>query len=106
LIAILLDNGFPPQLAALSYATLARFILGFAIQQTGSDRPDDASLTQIFRELDPRTFPAIVVVADHIPVPPDDEFGFGLELIVDGLTQALRSTTEKGPSGNGSVPRG
>jgi hypothetical protein len=32
--------------------------------------------------------------------------GFGLELIVDGLTQALRSATEKGPSGNGSVPRG
>jgi AcrR family transcriptional regulator len=106
LIAILLDNGFPPALAALSYATLARFILGFAIQQSGSDGPDDASLTRIFRDLDPQTFPATVVVADHIPVPLDDEFRFGLELIVDGLTQALRGATEKGPSGNGSVPRG
>ena len=106
LIAILLDNGFPPPLAALAYATLARFILGFAIQQTGSERPDDAGVARIFRDLDPRTFPATVAVADHIPVPLDDEFGFGLELIVDGLTQALRRATEKGPSGNGSVPRG
>lgn len=95
LIAILLDNGFPPALAALSYATLARFILGFAIQQSGSDRPHDASLTRIFRDLDPRTFPATVVVADHIPVPLDDEFAFGLELIVDGLTQALQRETRE-----------
>jgi hypothetical protein len=91
---------------ALAYATLARFIVGFAIQQAGSESPDDASLARVFRDLDPRTFPATVAVADHIPVPLDDEFGFGLELIVDGLTQALRSATEKGPSENGSVPQG
>lgn len=90
LIGILLDNGFPPELAALSYATLARYILGFAIQLTGtSGDPDDGRLNQVFRELDPRMFPATISVADSLPVPLDDEFAFGLELIIDGLTQTL-----------------
>jgi AcrR family transcriptional regulator len=90
LISILLDNGFPPELAALSYATLARYILGFAIQFT-SAHDDGARLTQVVQDLDPRTFPATVSVADSLPVPLDDEFAFGLELIIDGLTHVLRS---------------
>ena len=91
LIGILLANGFPPELAALSYATLARYILGFAIQITGTRSDlDDARLNQVFHDLDPRTFPATVSVADSLPVPLDDEFAFGLELIIDGLTHALQ----------------
>jgi Tetracyclin repressor-like, C-terminal domain len=90
LIAILLDNGFPPALAARSYATLARYILGFAIQLTSHrDDLDDAGLSQVFQNLDPHQFPATVEVADSLPVPLDDEFAFGLELIIDGLTQTL-----------------
>jgi AcrR family transcriptional regulator len=88
LIAILLDNGFPPALAARSYATLARYILGFAIQLTNSS--GDVGLNQAFRELDRRRYPAIAKVSDHLPVPLDDEFAFGLDLIIDGLTQELR----------------
>ena len=88
LIALLLDNGFPPALAARSYATLARYILGFAIQLTGP-HDDHAGLAQVFHDLDPRQFPAIVTVADSLPVPLDDEFAFGLDLLIDGLTQAL-----------------
>jgi TetR/AcrR family transcriptional regulator, tetracycline repressor protein len=91
-IAILLDNGFPPPLAARSYATLARYILGFAIQQAGGEA-GDAGVTEIFRDLDPVAFPATVAVANHIPVPLDDEFGFGLDLIIDGLTHALQRAT-------------
>ena len=91
MIAFLLANGFPPPLAARSYATLARYVLGFAIQRTGArSDPDDASLAQVFHDLDPLMFPATVAVAEHIPVPLDDEFAFGLELIVDGLTQSLQ----------------
>jgi TetR/AcrR family transcriptional regulator, tetracycline repressor protein len=91
MIALLLDNDFPPRLAARSYATLARYILGFAIQLTGArENLDDAGLAQVFHDLDPRMFPATVTVADNLPVPLDDEFAFGLELIVDGLTQALQ----------------
>ena len=90
LIALLLDSGFSPALAARSYATLARYILGFAIQLTSAGGGlDDADLAQVFRDLDPRQFPATVKVADHLPVPLDDEFAFGLELIVDGLTRQL-----------------
>jgi AcrR family transcriptional regulator len=90
LIAILLDNGFPPALAARSYATLARYILGFAIQLTGHrDDLDDAGLSHVFHNLDPHQFPATVKVAENLPVPLDDEFAFGLELIIDGLTEML-----------------
>jgi len=89
-IALLLANGFPPALAARSHATLARYVLGFAIQLTGNDTAhDDAALTQIFHDLDPARFPATVAVADHLPVAWEDEFAFGLELIVDGLTHTL-----------------
>jgi AcrR family transcriptional regulator len=94
LIAILLDNGFPPPLAARSYATLARYILGFAIQVTGGrGESDNATVARVFRDLDPDMFPATVAVANHIPVPIDDEFGFGIELLIDGLTHALQRAT-------------
>ena len=54
MIAFLLANGFPPALAARSYATLARYVLGFAIQRTGArSDADDASLSEVFRDLDP-----------------------------------------------------
>jgi AcrR family transcriptional regulator len=97
LIGIMLENGFPPALAARAYATLARYILGFAIQITGtSGGIDDAGLNQVFHDLDPRQFPATVKVADHLPVPLDDEFAFGLDLIIDGLTQTLARTQNRG----------
>jgi AcrR family transcriptional regulator len=105
MIAFLLANGFPPALAARTYATLSRYVLGFAIQLDHSrDNPDDARLTRVFHELDPGQFPATVAVSDHLPVPWEDEFAFGLDLIVDGLTQALHR--EKRPRGRGSAARG
>jgi AcrR family transcriptional regulator len=103
MIAFLLANGFPPALAARTYATLARYILGFAIQLTGGrGDSDDGGLTQVFHDLDPRQFPATVAVADSLPVPLEDEFAFGLELIVDGLTQTLaRNPQRKAKRRNG-----
>jgi AcrR family transcriptional regulator len=90
MIAFLLDNGFPPALAARSYATLARYILGFAIQLTSIRGDlDDNRLAKVFHDLDPGQFPATVAVADSLPVPWEDEFAFGLELLVDGLTLQL-----------------
>ena len=91
MIALLLENGFPPALAAQSYATLARYILGFAMQLNNSHAGlGDAKLAQIFHNLDPGQFPATLAVADSLPVPLEDEFAFGLDLIVEGLTQTLR----------------
>jgi len=89
-IAMLLDHGFAPQLAARSYATLARYVLGFAIQLTGDSTTrqiDDAQLSAVFRGLDASVFPATAAIADLLPVSLADEFAFGLELIITGLAQ-------------------
>ncbi len=97
MIALLLDNGFPPALAARSYATLARYILGFAIQLASlPTASDNARLAQVFHDLDPDQFPATVKVADSLPVPLDEEFAFGLELIIDGLAQELQRQPRRG----------
>jgi TetR/AcrR family tetracycline transcriptional repressor len=90
IIALLLDSGFPPELAARFYATVARHVLGFAIQLTGHSTADeihDAMASNQFRAVNPDEFPATTRVADHLPVPLEDEFEFGLELIINGLTQ-------------------
>jgi AcrR family transcriptional regulator len=95
MIAFLLASGFSPDLAARSYALLSRYVLGFAIQLTEAPTGlDDAGLARIFHDLDPSRFPATVAVADHLPVPFDEEFDFGLELIVDGLASALTHETQ------------
>ncbi|OBI87669.1 TetR/AcrR family transcriptional regulator [Mycobacterium sp. 1245805.9] len=88
MLALLLDNGFPPVVAAHAYATLSRYVLGFAIQQSGSAAGEqDAELTAAFHELDPSRYPATVAVADDLPVPLQEEFAYGLRLIVAGLEQ-------------------
>jgi AcrR family transcriptional regulator len=86
ILSLLLDNGFPPVIAAHAYATLSRYVLGFAIQQSGSAAAEpDAELTAAFHELDPSRYPATVAVADDLPVPLEEEFAYGLRLIVAGL---------------------
>jgi AcrR family transcriptional regulator len=86
ILSLLLDNGFPPVVAAHAYATLSRYVLGFAIQQSGSTAAEhDAELTAAFHELDPSRYPATVAVADDLPVPLEEEFAYGLRLIVAGL---------------------
>jgi TetR/AcrR family tetracycline transcriptional repressor len=89
-IAVLLDNGFPPHLAALAYTTLARYVLGFAIQLNTpgtAAQLDDAQLSAAFHRLDQSLFPATVAVADSLPVSLEEEFAFGLELLLKGLGQ-------------------
>jgi AcrR family transcriptional regulator len=102
-IAVLLDSGFPPQLAARAYATLSRYVLGFAIQfsaQAAAGQPDDARQSAIFRSSDPSLFPATVAVAGSLPVPLGDEFAFGLDLLVNGLSQLSDSARpRRGASG-------
>ena len=87
-LTVLLGSGFPPAVAAHAYATLARYVLGFAIQLSGSaavNGQQDAELSAAFHGLDPSRYPATVTVADDLPVPLEDEFAFGLKLIVAGL---------------------
>jgi AcrR family transcriptional regulator len=87
-LSVLLDNGFAPVVAAHAYATLARYVLGFAIQLSGSKADtaeQDAEVSAAFHHLDPSRYPATVAVADDLPVPLEEEFVFGLQLIVAGL---------------------
>lgn len=85
-LVILLDNGFAPAVAAHAYATLARYVLGFALQLPGAtDGGGEAELSAAFHRLDPSRYPATVTVTDELPVPLADEFAFGLRLIVSGL---------------------
>lgn len=88
LVALLLDNGFTPHSAARTYATLSRYILGFATQVSGSAESEhrDADISAEFGRLDPERYPATVTVSGHLPVPLAEEFSFGVELIVAGLT--------------------
>ncbi|MET7694270.1 TetR/AcrR family transcriptional regulator [Streptomyces sp. NPDC005483] len=90
-IAALLADGFPPRVAAHAYATLSRYVLGFAIQirgHHGADEPgSDAQASAAFRAADPSLYPATAAVADWLPVPLEEEFRFGLELLLDGLSR-------------------
>lgn len=89
-VAVLLNSGFPPRTAAHAYATLARYVLGFAIQVNGhgsAGQLDDAQLSAAFQSVDPDRFPATVTVARSLPVPLEEEFSFGLELLLSGLTR-------------------
>jgi AcrR family transcriptional regulator len=87
ILSVLLENGFTPAVAAHAYATLSRYVLGFAIQQSESTEDDDqgAEISTAFHRLDPARYPATVAVAGDLPVPLADEFAFGLRLIVAGL---------------------
>lgn len=90
-IAVLLADGFPPQVAAHAYATVSRYVLGFAIQlrgHHGTEQPGaDGEASAVFRAADPSTYPATAAVADWLPLPLEDEFRFGLDLLLDGLAR-------------------
>ena len=86
ILSALLDNGFPPVVAAHAYATLSRYVLGFAIQLSGSAAAEqDAALAAAFHELDSSRYPATVAAADDLPVALEEEFAYGLRLIIAGL---------------------
>ena len=97
LLAVLLDNGFTPRLAARSYATVARYVLGFAIQLSGRGF-DERHASKLFHSLDPQSFPATSAVADHLPVPIDEEFALGLELIISGLAKYAAAQSDGEPT--------
>jgi AcrR family transcriptional regulator len=108
-LAVLLANGFTAELAARSYATLSRFVLGFAIQLSGQPDAQIAQDAEAFQGVDPLDFPATLAAAGAMPVPLEEEFAFGLELIIRGLDgvrrhsvppdvhTALRAVIRRGP---------
>ncbi|NUS24784.1 MAG: TetR/AcrR family transcriptional regulator [Streptomyces sp.] len=87
-VAVLLGSGFGPRQAAHAYATLARYVLGFAVQVNrleGAGQSEDAEAAAVFQSVDPALYPATLTVASVMPIPIEDEFSFGLELLLSGL---------------------
>lgn len=85
-LALLLDAGFAPPVAVRAWATLARYVLGFAIQINA----DDGEQVLLAWPDATGPFPASAAVADHVPVPLEHEFAFGLELLLSGLSSYAR----------------
>jgi hypothetical protein len=54
-------------------------------------KQNDDEISDRFRQLDPSRYPATVTVADELPVPLQEEFAFGLRLIVAGLERLAES---------------
>jgi TetR/AcrR family tetracycline transcriptional repressor len=86
-LCMLLDSGFDPELAARIYATLSRYVLGFAIQFSGNPDTHAAQDAEAFHNVDPTNYPPTRAVPDAMPIPLDIEFSFGLDLLVKGLSQ-------------------
>ena len=96
-IAPLLACGFPLDLAARAYTAVAHYVVGFALQQHAPGAPqreDAAKLREFYGGLDAHTYPATVAVADELTsVPLDEEFLFGLQLVLDGIELARKAAT-------------
>ncbi|GAA3245601.1 TetR/AcrR family transcriptional regulator [Nonomuraea helvata] len=88
-LRLLLGHGFPIGLAARAFTAVGHYVIGFAIQQfgTASASPDEApQLLAFYRDLDPAVYRATVSAAEELTtVPLDEEFHFGLTLIISGL---------------------
>jgi tetracycline repressor-like protein len=99
-LAVLLARGFPLDLAARAYTAVAHYVVGFALQQyaPGAPQRDDAArLCDFYRALDGEIYPATVAAADELTwVPLDEEFRFGLQLILDGI-ERTRMAVGAGP---------
>jgi AcrR family transcriptional regulator len=99
-IGILLANGFPPRTAARAYTAVGHYVIGFAGQlhvEDTTDPAEDQDLGAFYRSLDPEHYPATVTTAPFLPNSLDEEFRFGLQLIVDGLAQQLLRPAERAP---------
>ena len=91
-LAVLLACGFAPDLAARAYTAVAHYVVGFALQQHAPEAPrreDAARLRDFYRALDAEIYPATVAAADELTsVPLNEEFSFGLKLVLDGVERA------------------
>ena len=94
-LAVLLACGFPLDLAARTYTAVAHYVVGFALQQHAPGAPqrgDAARLRAFYRALDAKIYPATVAAADELTsVPLDEEFQFGLQLVLDGIERARKT---------------
>ncbi|MEU4068373.1 TetR/AcrR family transcriptional regulator [Streptomyces wedmorensis] len=87
-LSALLAHGLPVDLAARAFTAVTHYVIGFTAQQHGpAAAPDDGPrLAAFYGGLDPAAYPALLQAARTLTsVPVDEEFAFGLGLLVHGL---------------------
>lgn len=100
-IGTLREGGFSIEMTAHAFALLDAFIFGFALQEATlpMDGPEDVAeiAAPMIERMSAEDYPYLTEFAvEHIMKPGYDfgeEFEFGLELIITGLSQALNGQT-------------
>ena len=97
-LGCLLESGFSMSLTAHAYSLIDSYIYGFALQElqlpfdTQDSKATQAVAAEIFKKLPEGAFPHLVgFTVKHVLKPGYSyakEFGFGLDLILDGLERA------------------
>lgn len=96
-IGVLRAAGFSVQMTAHAYALIDSYVYGFALQEAGLpfDGPDSAAevAQPMMEQFTAGAYPHLVELAtEHVLKPGYDfgeEFSFGLDLILDGLTRLM-----------------
>jgi AcrR family transcriptional regulator len=95
-IGSLRAGGFDMTMAAHAYAVLDGYIYGFALTHVnlpfGTADEAAAVAESMVQPFEPGTFPNLVAMIEHAMQPGYDyanEFGYGLDLILDGLQRVL-----------------
>lgn len=95
-IGTLRRGGFPIELVGHAYSLLDSYVYGFAVQEAALpiDVEDAPGTAEAFlTALDPAAYPNLAGLAAEVAFgggyDADDEFAFGLELVLDGLDRML-----------------
>jgi AcrR family transcriptional regulator len=86
-LQVFLDGGFPPALAARAYSAIMNYVLGAAHRiSDGGPLLQAQQLRAFYRGMASTDFSATNAVAEVLPmVSEEEEFMFGLELLLEGL---------------------
>jgi AcrR family transcriptional regulator len=106
-IATLQAAGFSAELTAHAYALIDSYVYGFALQEAALpfQGPDSVGVVaeSIMKRMAEGEYPHLVQMATSYYLQPGydfgDEFGVGLELILDGIERLLASGEAAGPTG-------
>jgi AcrR family transcriptional regulator len=99
-IGCLRSGGFSVAMTAHAYALIDSYVYGFVLQEVNLPFTDADTVGEFVEEIMPQMpaedYPHLVeLTIEHVMRPGyrfGDEFAFGLDLIVDGLGRAARST--------------
>ena len=99
-VATLRRAGFDDDMAHHGWHSLAAHVLGYVLQQTTTPAlvaaagPAPAPSRDERARLSPREFPNIAAIAPYLDrCDPEDEFDFGVDVILTGLQAKLDSAT-------------